>query len=139
MSEIIEEENLGIKTIPMIAMRGIVLFPKMVLHFDVGRKQSVAALDEVMKGNRLLFLSSQKKIEETDIKESNIYKVGIVAEVRQVYKTDSGTMRVLVEGKYRAKLLRIREFEPYLIADIEEYPMKELRPKKSILCADQRR
>lgn len=135
MSEIIEEENLGIKTIPMIAMRGIVLFPKMVLHFDVGRKQSVAALDEVMKGNRLLFLSSQKKIEETDIKESNIYKVGIVAEVRQVYKTDSGTMRVLVEGKYRAKLLGIREFEPYLIADIEEYPMKELRPKKSILCA----
>lgn len=135
MSEIIEEENLGIKTIPMIAMRGIVLFPKMVLHFDVGRKQSVAALDEVMKGNRLLFLSSQKKIEETDIKESNIYKVGIVAEVRQVYKTDSGTMRVLVEGKYRAKLLGIREFEPYLIADIEEYPMKELRPQKSILCA----
>lgn len=120
--------------LPMIAMRGIVLFPNMILHFDVGRKQSIEALEEVMKGNRTIFLASQKNIEADEVKIDNIYKVGVVAEVRQVLKTNEGTMRVLVEGKYRAKIVSILSEEPYLYASVEDYPLKDIKPKKSILC-----
>lgn len=129
-----KQEILEQKTLPMIAMRGLVLFPNMILHFDVGRKKSMAALEEVMKGDRQVFLTSQKNIEEEEISTNKLHKIGVVAEVRQVLKTDDGTMRILVEGKYRAKLLEIVSEEPYLTATIEEYPLKELKPKKSVLC-----
>ena len=102
-----KQEILEQKTLPMIAMRGLVLFPNMILHFDVGRKKSMAALEEVMKGDRQVFLTSQKNIEEEEISTNKLHKIGVVAEVRQVLKTDDGTMRILVEGKYRAKLLEI--------------------------------
>ncbi len=129
-----EEKILEQKTLPMIAMRGLVLFPNMILHFDVGRKKSMAALEEAMKGERRVFLTSQKNIEEEEISTDKLHKVGVVAEVRQVLKTDDGTMRILVEGKYRAKLLEIVSEEPYLTATVEEYPLKNLKPKKSVLC-----
>ena len=129
-----EKRELEIITMPMIAMRGIVLFPNMLLHFDVGRKKSIAALEEVMKGNRTIFLASQKNIEDDDINISNINTVGVVAEVRQVIKNNGGTSRILVEGKYRAKLVDILAEEPFLVANIQEMPLKELRPKRSILC-----
>ena len=129
-----EKRELEIITMPMIAMRGIVLFPNMILHFDVGRKKSIAALEEAMKGNRTIFLVAQKNIEEDEIKTDNINKVGVVAEVRQVLKNNGGTTRILVEGKYRAKLVDILGEEPFLVANVQEFPLKELRPKRSILC-----
>ena len=129
-----EKRELEIITMPMIAMRGIVLFPNMLLHFDVGRKKSIAALEEVMKGNRTIFLASQKNIEDDDINISNINTVGVVAEVRQVIKNNGGTSRILVEGKYRAKLVDILAEEPFLVANVQEMPLKELRPKRSVLC-----
>ena len=79
-----------IVTMPMIAMRGIVLFPNMLLHFDVGRKKSIAALEEAMKGNREVFLASQINVEEDEIKLDNVNKVGVVAEIRQVLKNNGG-------------------------------------------------
>lgn len=124
-----------VKRIPMIAMRGIVLFPNVILHFDVGRKKSIAALDEVMKGDRTVFLASQKDIEVDEVSPENTYKVGVVAEVRQVLKTNDNTMRILVSGKYRAKITGIVSEDPYLVAEIEEFPLKEIKPKKSILCS----
>lgn len=130
-----KKEPIEIITMPMIAMRGIVLFPNAIMHFDVGRKKSIAALEEAMKGNREIFLSSQINIEEDEIKLDNVNKVGIVAEVRQVLKNNGGnTTRILVEGKYRAKLVDIISEEPFLIADTQEFPLKELRPKRSVLC-----
>ena len=129
-----EKRELETVTMPMIAMRGIVLFPSMILHFDVGRKKSIAALEEAMKSNRTIFLASQKNIEEDEISIGNINKVGVVAEVRQVIKNNGGTTRILVEGKYRAKLVDVIEEEPFLVANVQEFPLKELRPKKSILC-----
>ncbi len=123
-----------IVTMPMIAMRGIVLFPNTIMHFDVGRKKSVAALEEAMKNSQEVFLASQINIEEDDIKLDNVNKVGIVAEIRQVLKNNGGTTRILVEGKYRAKIVDIVSEEPFLIADIQEFPLKELRPKRSVLC-----
>ena len=118
----------------MIALRGIVLFPSMILNFDVGRKKSIAALDEVMKGNRTVFLSAQKNVEEDEILADNVNKVGVVAEVRQVLKGSDNTMRVIVEGKYRAKIVEIVSEEPYFEASVQEFPLKDIRPKKSVLC-----
>ena len=92
-----ETLDLEIRTLPMIAMRGIVLFPNMILHFDVGRKKSIAALEEAMKGDRTVFLSAQKNIEEDEIKPEGISKIGVVAEVRQVLKTDEETVRENIE------------------------------------------
>ena len=119
---------------PMIAMRGIVLFPSMILHFDVGRKKSIAALEEAMKGNRMIFLASQINVEEDEIKLDNVNKIGVVAEVRQVIKNNGGTTSILVEGRYRAKLIEVTGEEPFLSADVQEMPLKELRPSRSILC-----
>ncbi len=129
-----EKENLEQKTLPMIAMRGLVLFPNMILHFDVGRKKSVAALEEAMKGDRTVFLTSQKNVEEEEIVPEKLHKVGVVAEVRQVLKTEGSTVRILVEGKYRAKLTEIVSEDPYLVATVEEFPLKVLKPQKSVLC-----
>ena len=129
-----ERRELEVITMPMIAMRGIVLFPNMILHFDVGRKKSIAALEEAMKDGRLIFLASQKNIEEDEINIDNINKVGVVAEVRQVLKNNGGTTRILVEGKYRAKLVEVIGEEPFLVANVQEMPLKELRPKRSVLC-----
>ncbi len=132
MSE--KKQPAEIITMPMIAMRGIVLFPNMILHFDVGRKKSIAALEEAMKGNREVFLASQINVEEDEIKLDNVNKVGVVAEIRQVIKNNGGTTRILVEGKYRAKLVDIISEEPFLVADIQDFPLKKLRPERSILC-----
>ncbi len=119
---------------PMIAMRGIVLFPKVVLHFDVGRKKSIAALNDAMKKDQLVFLSAQRDIKDEDLKPGQMYDVGVVAEVRQVIKTGNDVMRILVEGKYRARLIEMVSEEPYFEARIQEYPLHSLRPRKSILC-----
>ncbi len=127
-------ENKENKTLPMIALRGIVLFPSMVLNFDVGRKKSMAALDEIMKGNRTVFLSAQKNIEDDEISRDNINKVGVVAEVRQVLKSNNDTMRIVVEGKYRAKVVEIISEEPYFEVTVQEFPLKDIRPRKSVLC-----
>ncbi|MBR5310003.1 MAG: endopeptidase La [Oscillospiraceae bacterium] len=129
-----DKKELEVLTMPMIAMRGIVLFPSMILHFDVGRKKSIAALEEAMKGNRTIFLAAQKNVEEDEITVGNINKIGVVAEVRQVIKNNGGTTRILVEGKYRAKLVDVIEEEPFLVANIQEFPLKKLRPERSILC-----
>ena len=134
-----EKEILEMKTLPMIAMRGIVLFPNMILHFDVGRKKSIAALEEAMKSDRTVFLSAQKNIEDDEITASGVNKVGVVAEVRQVLKSDEDTVRVLVEGKYRAKLADVISEDPYFIVQVHEYPLKEIKPKNQFfaprLCA----
>lgn len=130
-----EKEVFEIKTFPMIAMRGIVLFPNMILHFDVGRKKSIAALEHAMKSDRTVFLSAQKNIEDDEITADGINKIGVVAEVRQVLKSDDQTVRVLVEGKYRAKLVNVTSESPYFVAEVEEYPLRTIKPKKSILCA----
>ncbi len=120
--------------LPMIALRGLVLFPKMVLHFDVGRKKSIIALNEAVKKNQMVFLAAQKDIKDDELTVDQIYSVGVVAEVRQVLKATGETMRVLVEGKYRAKLVETVSTEPFFSVKVQELPLKTLRPKKSILC-----
>lgn len=111
------------KTImPMVALRGLVIFPYMVLHFDVGREMSVAAVEECVTQGREIFLVTQKdlKIEMPEIKD--VYEIGTIAKVKQVLKLPGDTLRVLVEGERRARILAYASREPYLQAEVEAIP-----------------
>ncbi|WP_029450903.1 endopeptidase La [Clostridium algidicarnis] len=107
-----------VKEIPLIPLRGITIFPYMVLHFDVGREKSIAALEEAMMRDQEIFLVSQKdaKIEEPE--ESEIYTVGTLCSIKQILKLPGDTVRVLVEGLNRAKIIKYLEKEPFYKAQI---------------------
>lgn len=128
-----ETQSLESVKMPMLVLRGLVLFPEMVLHFDVGREKSILALNQVMNASRQIFLVAQKDIRDDEPKPDTIYKVGVVAQVKQIIKSQSGTWRVLVEGLYRAKLDQIVSDTPYFEAIITAFPLKPLR-KRSAMC-----
>lgn len=119
---------------PMLVLRGLVLFPQMVLHFDVGRDKSISALNQVMENDRKIFLVAQKDIRDDEPKASALYKVGVVAQVKQIIKSQSGTWRVLVEGMYRAKLLEVVSESPHFEGVVVEFPLKAPRTLKSAMC-----
>ena len=105
---------------PMLALRGLVLFPGMTLHFDVGRKKSVIALNEAMQNGQLIFLVTQKDIRDNDPNPEDLYQVGVVAQIRQVLRVPGDTIRVLVEGIYRARATEVLEREPCFRVQVEE-------------------
>ncbi len=109
-----------LSTLPILALRGLVIFPDMVLHFDVGRKKSMLALNEAMSTDQTIFLVTQRDLQDDDPNASTLYKIGIVARIRQVLRLPGDNVRVLVEGLYRAKLTDIVETEPYYVANIRE-------------------
>ena len=94
---------------PVLALRGLVLFPNMILHFDVGREKSVLALNEAIGGNRKIFLVAQRDLQDDDPDRAQLYDVGVVAEVRQIVRIQPETLRVLVEGKDRARLVAVTQ------------------------------
>lgn len=96
----------------MVALRGLVLFPKMILHFDVGREKSILALNAAMKGGKRVFLTAQKDVREDDPKENGLYQTGVVAEIRQILRSGEEGLKVLVEGKYRARSRRSSRESP---------------------------
>lgn len=112
--------------LPAVAMRGMVLFPKMVLHFDIGRRQSILALNEAMEGERKIFLTAQRDIENDSPTYKDLYTVGVVAEVRQIIRVQSDGLRVMVEGLYRARMLRTEQTEPFLMAEVRPLPTRRL-------------
>ncbi|HLQ73373.1 MAG TPA: endopeptidase La [Bacillota bacterium] len=93
-----------VKQFPLLPLRGILVYPTMVLHLDVGRDKSVLALEQAMMDDQEIFLSTQKKISMEDPAVEDIYSIGTVAKINQMLKLPSGTVRVLVEGLYRAKI-----------------------------------
>lgn len=109
-------------TMPALAMRGLVVFPNTVMHFDVSREKSEMALKSALNDNKLIFLTAQRDDTVEDPSVKDLYRVGVVAEVRQTLKGADSVIRVLVEGKYRAKLMDIVQKEPYLVANVKEYP-----------------
>ena len=92
-------------TLPVLPLRGMVVFPKSVIHFDVGRKQSISAITRAMKENQLIFLATQKDPAVNNPKLIDLYSVGVVAKIAQVLKQPDDITRVVLEGKYRAKAL----------------------------------
>ena len=88
-------------TMPVLALRGLMVFPHMVLHFDVGRPKSVAALQEAMMNDQKIFLVAQKDVDDPDPTPENLCTVGTIANIRQVMNLPGDSLRVLVEGETR--------------------------------------
>ena len=105
--------------LPLLAMRGIVIFPHMVLHFDVMRKKSVKAVEDAMINDQYLFLVSQKDDMTENPSEDDLYKVGTVVKVKQVVKMPGDTITVLIDALYRAKICEITKTEPFFEAIVE--------------------
>lgn len=105
---------------PCIALRGLSAFPGTILHFDIGREKSIKALEAAMSGDKLLFLVSQKDENILIPTQDDFYSVGTVVKVKQMLKIQGDAVRVLVDGQYRAKVLDIESFDPYIQAGIEE-------------------
>ena len=118
----IRKHVIHMETLPLLALRGLVVFPGMLLHFDVGRKKSILALNEAMGGDQTIFLVTQKDIADDDPDQSQLYSVGVVAKIRQVLKLPGDSLRVLVEGIYRARLDTISQTEPFLLCVSRECP-----------------
>lgn len=116
MKHEITQENS--RTLPVLALRGLVLFPGMMLHFDVGRKKSILALKEAMDLDQTIFLVSQNDITEDDPPVDGLCEVGVVAIVRQVVRQTDEGIRILVEGLYRARLDSVVQEKPVLTAQI---------------------
>jgi len=109
------------REIPILPLRGLLVFPYTVIHLDVGRKKSINAIEEAMLGSKEIFLATQKEAQTDEPTETDIYAVGTVAEIRQVLKMPGGTMRVLVEGLYRARIKRFLPHDDYMKVEIEEF------------------
>ena len=100
-------------SLPMLPLRGLMVFPHMVLHFDAGRKKSIAALDQAMEENQRIFLVAQRDMDVDDPAVDDIYHVGTIACVKQVLRLPGGNIRLLVEGKSRAVLRAVTLEQPY--------------------------
>lgn len=106
--------------IPVIPLRGIVVFPEMVLHFDVGRKKSVAALKAAMKNNQKVFLTAQKDPIIDNPNEEQLYTTGVICSIKQMTNiSGSENLRVIVEGELRGKIVSINSFSPYIEAIVD--------------------
>lgn len=99
-------ENGYIK-LPTVALRGLVIFPHMVMNFEVGRKASISSLEDSMLADREIFLVAQRDIRVENPQEEDLYEIGVVAKIRQVLKHKKGVFRVLVEGVYRARVIEM--------------------------------
>ena len=117
-------KEIAAEEMPLLALRGLVLFPNMILHFDVGREKSVLALNEAITNGRKLFLVAQSDLEADDPGQEQLCSVGVVAEVRQIIRVQAETLRVLVEGKSRARLLAVTQKDPFLTGIVEDYPTR---------------
>ena len=106
-------------SLPVLALRGLMVFPHMVLHFDVGRNKSVAALEEAMMEGQRIFLVAQKDAEADDPSVEELCRVGTIAAIKQVMNLPGDNLRVLVEGEKRGILQSITQEEPYLRGNIK--------------------
>jgi ATP-dependent Lon protease len=117
----IQNYSIENKKLPLIPIRGIGIFPNMVIHFDIGREKSVNALEEAMLEDSDIFLTVQKEADIDSPKEDDFFEVGVICKIKQMIKMPGDNIRVLVEGLYRAKILEITQNEPFFEVNIDEY------------------
>lgn len=113
------------RTLPLIPLRGLAIFPYTILNFDIGRESSLKALDEAMLGDELIFLTSQKEAEIDEPTEEDFYHVGTICKVKQMIKLPGDTVRVLVEGISRGTIEEINQDKGYFEAVIDEIVYNE--------------
>lgn len=114
------------RSLPMVALRGLTIMPEMIVHFDVSRERSIAAIQQAMVEEQEIFLVAQKSIETENPGQDDVYEIGTVASVKQLIKLSKKVVRVLVEGKNRAVLKKIEETDPYLRAEVEVLEEQEI-------------
>ncbi len=123
-----------IKSLPLIPLRGISIFPHMVIHFDVGREKSINALEKAMLDDSFILLCTQIDSKTDEPSTEDFYHFGTIAKVKQMLKLPGGSIRVLIEGINRGRIIKVTQEEPYFIADIEEltYEPDEIEIDKEI-------
>ena len=109
-----------IEKMPLIPLRGLVVYPNMVIHFDVGREKSILALEKAMMIDQRVFLVAQKDAEIALPTSEDIFDVGTIVKVKQMLKMPGGNVRVLVDGVSRARIENVVQKDPYFAADVEE-------------------
>ena len=106
--------------LPLIPLRGLTIFPNMVLHFDVGRDKSIASINEAMMNDEDIFLVAQNDIEQEEPEIADIRNIGTVCKIKQIIKLPGNTMRVLVEGEVRGKIIKYFDNDNFFEVEIEE-------------------
>ena len=106
-------------SLPMVALRGMVVLPEMVTHFDISREKSIQAVERAMAGEQLIFLAAQKDVEIEEPGASDVYETGCVASIKQVLKLPKKITRVLVAGQMRAHLEELEQESPFLYASVQ--------------------
>ena len=110
--------------LPTIALRGLVVFPNNLVHFEVGRAKSIAAVEWAMANNSNVFLVAQKSMDTTEPQQADLFSYGVVAEVKQVLRVSGDLVKVLVEGKYRAKLSVLDASGDFLLSEVRPAPVR---------------
>ena len=110
--------------LPTIALRGLVVFPNNLVHFEVGREKSIAAVEWAMANNSNVFLVAQKSMDTTEPQQADLFSYGVVAEVKQVLRVSGDLVKVLVEGKYRAKLSALDAGGDFLLSEVRPAPVR---------------
>ena len=131
-----EEEKMPLVTMPALALRGLTVYPKMMVHFDVGREASIKALEESMSSNKPIFLVAQKDIRVEAPDMNQLFSVGTVSVVRQILRLPGKSIRVMVEGQYRARLYDLVQTEPFLVAEVEQVEIPGIEGKTNSLKAE---
>ncbi len=116
------DEKWSVGALPILALRGMVVFPEQTVHFEVGRKKSILALEEAMKRDQMLLLMPQRDIAVDDPGLDDLFPIGTVAKVKQVLKAQGETIRVLVTGVCRASVQELTQKEPYLFGVTASVP-----------------
>ena len=106
--------------IPVLALRGLTVFPHMTLTFDVERRISIRALERAMEEDQEIFLVTQREIGTETPVEKDLYAVGTISHITQILRLSKTSFRVMVEGRRRARLRRLWQTEPFLQANVEE-------------------
>ena len=127
--------------LPVLALRGLVVFPNCVTHFDVGRKKSARAVEEAMRADQMIFLTAQKDIDADDPKKPDLYELGTVCAIKHILRMPGDNMRILEEGRYRARMLDCIHSEPYLfgrVVEVDELGYNHALPKTQALIRQAR-
>ena len=108
------------RILPVLAVRGLVVFPGMILQFDIGRKKSVLAVKQALESDRLVFVVTQTDLSENEPVADDLYKIGVIAKIKQVVHTSEEGIKVHVEGISRAEIMSMVQDEPYLVGAVTE-------------------
>ncbi len=113
------------RELPLLPLRGVLVYPYMVIHLDVGRDKSVKAVEEAMIQEREIFLATQIEAKTDNPGQEDIYRMGCIAEVKQLLRLPGGNIRVLVEGLRRGEIIKYLNEDPFYLVKIKEYEEKE--------------